>query len=474
MRSLLTRAILPGVRIAPICLALVGSIGVATRIAQADPIREILVEENTKTDDDTVALIAQIDVGDDWSGDMNESVKAKLLQSGLFRDAEVFSSPVEGGVRITITVHDKHSWVIAPAVYNQPTNKGAGVGFGENNLFGQNQKLLIYGQIASGDTFFLGAWVIPSIAGSRFYAQFDTYLKQSRIIEYSTPHAYLSSPEPVRESRMNYLNGGVRIGVEPIRGWRIDTRLRAAKVSYPSDSLFSDSPSLKYLGKDPANAERDIGTPIDAINAPGKDGLDVSNEISLTIDSHASYLGVSTGKKYQVWFEHSLESLGSDYNYYTINASFFRGWRVMDRHNFVVRVTGNYGHHLPFQQEFTLGGTTMRGYVNNQFRGDVRGLANIEYSFPVLGFSGFSARGLAFWDSGYTTFLTTDDAASGRNYLPNARRDEHPNFSAFKNSVGVGTRFYLQQIVLPLLGVDFGYGLEARDFQIYLAIGLTD
>ena len=33
---------------------------------------------------------------------------------------------------------------------------------------------------------------------------------------------------------------------------------------------------------------------------------------------------------------------------------------------------------------------------------------------------------------------------------------------------------YLRQIVLPLLGLDFGYGLEARDYQIYLAIGLTD
>jgi outer membrane protein insertion porin family len=44
----------------------------------------------------------------------------------------------------------------------------------------------------------------------------------------------------------------------------------------------------------------------------------------------------------------------------------------------------------------------------------------------------------------------------------------------FKNSVGVGTRFYLRQIVLPLLGLDVGYGLESGDFQVYLAIGLTD
>ncbi|MFN0249207.1 MAG: BamA/TamA family outer membrane protein [Kofleriaceae bacterium] len=459
-------------RIAPFCLALLFGVGVTASDAGADTIREILVEENTKTDDDTVALIAQIDVGDDWSGDMNEMVKKRLLQSGLFRDAEVFSSQVEGGVRITITVHDKHSWVIAPAFYNQPTNKGVGLGFGENNLFGKNQKLLVYAQVASGDTFFLGAWVIPAIGGSRFYAQFDTYLKQARVIEYATPRKWLESPIPVRESRMNYLNGGVRLGVEPIRGWKIDGRLRAAKVSYPSDSLFSDDNSLKYLGKDPMNAMADIGTGIDDIEAPGANGLDVSTEVALTIDRRASYLGVSTGKRYAVSFERSLESLGSDFDYYSFGASFFRGWRVLDRHNFLLRLSGNYGHHLPFQQEYSLGGTSMRGYVNNQFRGDIRGLVNVEHSFPLFGLKGFSARGLLFFDSGYTTFLTTSNP--DRNYLPDARRDQHPTMAGFKNSVGAGTRFYLQQIVLPLLGVDFGYGLEAGDFQIYLAIGLTD
>jgi hypothetical protein len=44
----------------------------------------------------------------------------------------------------------------------------------------------------------------------------------------------------------------------------------------------------------------------------------------------------------------------------------------------------------------------------------------------------------------------------------------------FKNSVGVGTRLFLRQVVIPLLGVDFGYGLESGDFKVYLAIGLTD
>jgi outer membrane protein assembly factor BamA len=125
---------------------------------------------------------------------------------------------------------------------------------------------------------------------------------------------------------------------------------------------------------------------------------------------------------------------------------------------------------MPFQQEFTSGGTSMRGYLNDQFRGDSRMLANLEYSFPLFTIYGLSFRGLGFFDSSYTAFFTNSDNTE-RNYLPGT--DIH-GLAPFKNSVGLGTRLYLRQIVLPLLGVDFGYGLEARDFQIYLAIGLTD
>jgi outer membrane protein insertion porin family len=85
---------------------------------------------------------------------------------------------------------------------------------------------------------------------------------------------------------------------------------------------------------------------------------------------------------------------------------------------------------------------------------------------------GLSIRGLGFVDAGYTTFRSIEN--DERNYLPNSQRGANSALAPLKTSVGVGTRFYLRQIVLPLLGLDFGYGLETRDVQIYLAIGLTD
>jgi outer membrane protein assembly factor BamA len=444
--------------------------------ASADTIREIFVDENTKTTSDTVTLIAGIDVGDDWNVDMIETVKAKLVSSGLFGDVTVFSEPKNDGVKVTIIVHDKHSWVIAPALYTQPTNKGGGIGFGENNLFGKNQKLLLYGQLATGDTFFIGAWVIPNLGGTRLYAQVDTWLKYQRNIEYAAPTTYLNTTrdeganKAVRESRMTYLNGGIKLGIELYRGFKIDTRIRAAHVSY-SDVKLAEGATIDDIipGGDPS-----LPPP-----PPGKRGWDISNEWTLSLDRRANWYGVQTGYRYSAAFETSTPSLGSDFRYYLAAIHLYRAEKILERHNVVLRAGVDWGHHVPFEQEYTTGGTSMRGWLNNQFRGDFKASANLEYSLPLFTIAGLSVRGLGFWDSAYTTFLTT--ANPDRNYLPNSRRDQavagttfQTYFAPFKNSVGVGTRLYLKQIVLPLLGLDIGYGLEARDYQIYLAVGLTD
>jgi len=434
----------------------------------ADEIKDIVVEGNTKTTSDTVILIARIDVGDDWNISMVDVVKQRLQSCGLFNDIEVFfePTPTKDGVRVHIQVKDKHSWVIAPAFYNEPTNTGGGIGYGENNLFGENQKLLLYAQLATGDSFFVGAWVIPSIGGTRFYAQFDTYLDSSRVIEYAEPTSYIDNPKAVRQSRMAYLNGGVKLGIELFRGIKLDARLRAAHVSY-SEVEISDGASI-----DDIVPGAPAGTPVPK---PGMEGWDVSNEWQFTIDRRANFNGIYSGYRYVLDYEYALNPLGSDFHYHRAAASAYRAWRVLERHDLVLKSSVNVGHHLPFQQELLTGGSSMRGWLNNQFRGDFQVLANAEYSFPLFTLpfpkpiGGVSVRGLAFWDSAYTTFLT--DSNPERNYLPDALVR---GLDGFKNSVGLGTRFYSDAIVIPLLGVDVGYGLEARDFEVYLAIGLTD
>ena len=423
-------------------------------------IREIVVEGNTKTTSDTVEWLSRLRVGDPWTADESELIKGRLVTSGLFQDVEVFWEPVEDGVRVHMIVTDKHSWVIAPAFYTQPTNVGGGVGYGENNLFGLNQKLLLYAQIATGESFFVGAWQVPSIAGTHIYTQVDTYDTHSRVIEYANPTKYIDNPVAVRREFMDYYNVGLRVGYEFLRGIKLDTRLRAAKVSYNHVELDTDD--------NPNVTNADLGLAAGApVPKPGTEGWDVSNEWTATFDRRANWYGIASGSRYTLTFEHSV--LSNDFHYYEFNATAYKAFPILESHNLVLKGRVDLGWHMPFQQEYETGGTSMRGWLNNQFRGDTRGLVNVEYSVPMFTVYGLSVRGLGFVDSAYTTTLHPDP--NQRNYLPN---EEVSGLAGFKNSVGVGTRLYLKQIVLPLLGLDFGYGLEAHDYEIYLAVGLTD
>ena len=442
------------------------SLGFSAQAAYADGeiIKEIVVEDNSKTTDETVLLIANVEVGDTWTPALGERIKQDLISSGLFKKVSFFWDPLPtGGIKLYIAAKDKFSWVAAPTFYWQPTNKGGGVGFGENNLFGENKKLLMYGQIATGDTFFIGAYVDPSIAGSAFRWQTDVYLRSGRIFEYASPKKFLDDPKAVRESRLQYLNAGVKVGVELWRALGMDVRLRGARVSYKNVGL-ADGATIEDVTGDATDTE---------VPAPGREGYDVSSEFSLTLDKRADYFGIASGYRVGFNYEQSVDQLGSDFKYWygTFTAERYLRFGKQQKQNLVIKTKGMYGHDIPFQQEFQSGGTTMRGYKNSQFRGDFRVASNLEYSVPMFTIAGVSFRGLGFWDSAYTAFLNDEHNTDTRHYLPGAGIT---GLAPWKNSVGAGIRLYMKQIVIPLLGVDVGWGLERGGYEIYMAIGLTD
>ena len=436
--------------------------GASVGLAHAERVAEVRVDGNTKTTDAIVKLIADVEPGDELDSSTVDRVRRDLVSSGLFRDVEVYWEPATGGsgVRLVIVARDKHSWVIAPAFYNQPTNKGGGVGFGENNLFGENKKLLLYGQGATGDSFFIGAYVDPSIAASRWHWQLDVFLKSGRIIEYAAPTAWRDDPRPLRESRLWYSNVGARLGLTLWRALSLDARLRGARVGY-SDVKPADGATVMDITGD-ATATT---TP-----RPGVEGYDVSTEVTLGLDTRANWYGISSGTKVQASVERALPGLGSDFDYWYAQLSYQRAIRLLARHNLILKAGLGIGDDLPFQQEYKAGGTAQRGWKNDQFRGDLRATANLEYSVPLFTVKGLAVRGLGFVDASYLTFRDATDTAQ-RDYLP---ASDVRGLAPLKSSVGAGTRLYLRQIVLPLLGLDVGYGLERGDYEIYLAIGLTD
>ena len=430
--------------------------------AQASEVVEIRVFDNSKTTDDTVIYIAGVDKGDEVDAEELQKIKERLVSSGLFKEVAVYTTDTAGGVRLNIEAKDKHSWAVAPTYYNQPTNKGFGFGFGENNLFGENKKLLLYGQVATGETFFVGALQDPQMWNSPFKAQLDVYLRSARIFEFASPDGWFEQTDKVRKTRLTYLNAGLAMGVNFYRVVSLDFRLRGAKVGY-KDTELVEGAAIEDITGDPNSDPADIPE-------PGAEGWDVSGDIDLKISTLANWYGITTGTRLSFSWERALVDLGSDFDYWMASAGFLKAVRLFEKHNFIVKSGLNYGKDLPFQQEFTSGGMGLRGYRGNQFRGDFKASGSAEYSLELLNIKGVAFRALAFYDTAYTRFLDDGNEAF-RNYLDGY---DDKGVKWWRNSVGVGTRLYIRQLVLPLLGVDVGYAVEANAFEFFLAIGLTD
>jgi len=460
-------------------LLVVPALFVLATAAHANVVREVVVAENTKTTDETVLYIAGVDVGDDWNLDLQEEVRLELISSGLFKEVDVFSEPhPKGGVRVTILARDKHSWIIAPTYYNQPTNKGFGLGFGENNLFGLNKKLLAYGQIATGDSFFVGGYRDPSLFGLPIRMQLDTFLRKERVLEYAPEDAFIvtgktrGNPRIVRESKIRFSQGGLKLGVEILRSLSFDARFRAAKISYTKPKL---GPGAKESEVD-ANLDDGCSTGNDVsceLPKPGRAGWDVTLAGAIQFSRMANYYGVTNGDRYALSYESTVSALGSDFDYWIAQFNLTRARRYFSTGNLILKANVSVGEDLPFHAEFTSGGTDLRGYQNRQFRGDFRAAGKVEYSVELFNIKGLGVRPLLFADTTYTRFFNTADAEAEniRNYLPGYKASA---LAGFRNSAGMGMRLYIRQIVLPLLGLDVGYGFESGGIEVYFAIGLTD
>jgi outer membrane protein insertion porin family len=182
--------------------------------------------------------------------------------------------------------------------------------------------------------------------------------------------------------------------------------------------------------------------------------------------------------------EYAAPRWGSELWYWKASANYEHGIRFFKQHNLIVRAGGIAGENLPLWSENSAGGTNLRGYLYRQFQGDTHLRSQIEYHFPLFSIGALDVRGLVFNDAAAIWFrkLPAVDVAvdppsyvqrgDGRQFLPPAylrqgfiaRQDIH-------SSAGLGLRFYLRSVAVPLVGVDVGNGLGTRDVRVVLVLG---
>ncbi|HEY3357572.1 MAG TPA: BamA/TamA family outer membrane protein [Polyangia bacterium] len=468
-----------------------------TALAQAregDRVVRVKVVDATKTDTNTVQDIAGVSEGDVININDLEIMKQRLLGSGLFKEVDVRTEKAAGGVSVVISAKDKVSWFIAPTFSYSENSYGGGIAFGETNLFGWHKKLLLYGAMSNTTGSLAMAYLDPSIRGSWAYYQLDGFFQKDQVYEYAPvdlPTLGIKRTTILRSTNLQTAGAGVTFGVRWWRKLKTEGRLAARGISYDAVS-FPDT----TIPADPALQSISTGA-VGSASGQSTDGVNVNGRLTAGWDSRSSVHGVQSGFALLGTYEGGLKALGSDYAYWKAQLGMHWALRLFQEHNFIVRASAVVARDEPFFEEYESGGSTFRGYLTRQFRGDTRGFASAEYVFPIVKLGGLHVRGLVFFDSNITWFgqqpycrpPTEGPSDTGaacpdgyayaerragdqiRYYLPGeyfSRKRE-----AWNNGVGGGLRFYLKSIAMPLVGVDYGYGIEGKLNQVYLTVGLV-
>lgn len=423
-------------------------VGHGASAAPPRPLVGVRVEGHTKVTETTALRLAHISLGRPVTPDMAPQLAASLLSSELFRRAEVRieDAPDGAGYILVATLDDKLSWIVAPTLYLLPSAYSFGVGFAENNLFGDEKKLLVYGQVGNHTSLFFGTYLDPAVRGSQLILRFDVYLLHRAIDEYRNPTSDPTDTTIDRSTDWNFLDVGL------LAGWRFRWWMTSDVRLKPAYAFFTNVEAT-----DPALRTK-----------PDRDGWDNSIQARFTIDHRRNRYGVTWGSYLQLSTDLTLPGL-SDFDYQVLAVRAYQSWRFFSEHQLEVRVGASMGRHLPVHEELTLGGVgDLRGYVGDQFRGDRRLAGRVEYSVPIAKWRTFAFRALGFVDAGAIGYGWRDPDT--RNYLPTQANGA----SWTRTDAGAGLRVYVGSVVLPLLGLDVAYGFEGKRPEVVFEIGITD
>jgi outer membrane protein insertion porin family len=388
------------------------------------PLRAIVVFGNEKTERQTIVDLAGVTPQTYVNDRLLRDVDDRLTHSGLFKTVKVskIANP-DGTVDLRIVVAEKQLWFVFPVFQAWSGRYSGGGVFGESNLF-----------VPRGSTLFL---IQGGNKLSRLFTLFD--LKGIANTDFTARTWILARTDDVplytgkrRTDEINLKDASYAL--TPGFQWTNDIQtavtFRYSRISY------GENPSIPLSGTS---------------------GNDVSIEFQFVFDTFKRREAFLKGERLKATYEFADTRFGTDFKYHIEAVSWEQAFQFFGFLNYIYSVQGKIGDDLPFHKEFTLGGSSLRGYAERQFRGDTQISTRQDLLFPLYRHSKFSVFGDVFHDLG---FLYTDARGIERDSL--------------RNGVGGGLRISLTDILAPVFGLDFGYAAEEKGFSMYTAIGLVD
>lgn len=387
------------------------------------PMREVLIFGNARVERQAILNLIDTPPGTYLDDRRLEQIEQRLLGSNLFKKVQVLrrANP-DGSADLYLRLAEKHTLFLMPTAQAWSGRYSGGFVFGESNLFGGNKKTVLAVSGGNKASYAFGMYQDEALFDTNYLLRLDALWRRDYVPLYR-------GADKLGELRQS--DSGV--------------------VLYPG---YQWTPEIRTLLAVDYRHLWSGDSPVAAI-VPSR-GNDLAFRFEFLFDSLKRRSWRLEGYKLKAAFEFSDPRLGSDFQYNKESLEGEAAFLLWRWFYLYTSLQGKLGRNLPFHKEFTLGGESLRGYAEKQFRGDTCLRLRNELYYPLFDHRLFSLRGLIFFDSGVVY------------------RDQNGiNRDAFNNGLGGGLRIFLKEVVAPVMGLDAAYGLERQGGGVYFSLGLV-
>ena len=408
-------------------------------------IEDISLVGNEKTKDKVILRELRFKKGQPFNKFLASRSMERLYNLGYFEDVNMKLLPGKYGdhnVIIEIDVVEQKTGIITVgAGYSESDGMVGVLEVGDTNFRGTGDKVNVhweFGGSGRGRNYQLSytrPWInsngdsLGASVFNRVYQYNDYNAKGETIAEYDKRRQgwNLTWGRVSDEYRTNYLNfESVKESYDDRDGFQWGGVAREAFIKDYKKKGFNN----------PKEMEKDWSNKI-------QNNFGRTNSLTFThvFDNRDNYFNASRGRRLSYSLQWGGHGLGGKYDFYKVTAEgrFYKS--LSNGHILALRLMGGYiNGDVAYGNLFDLGGAnTLRGYEDEQFKGNKMYAATLEYRFPIAK----KVQGVVFTDMGSTWGIDNGQ-------IPWYEDDTSIHFSA-----GVGLR--LQTPIGPIR-LDYGHG----------------
>ena len=360
-------------------------------------ISEVHVEDsslrgNTKTRDKVILRELRFKKGDVFNREVASRSIQRVYNTGYFEDVNVRLLPGQKNAQDVIVeidvVEQKTGTVTIGAGYSDSDGLVGILGLSETNLRGTGDKVSIqweFGGETNSNKNYIFSYTHPWLNDQGDSIGFSLFDRENDYEDYDEDgHSVADYDRQTRGFNITY--GRVR-------------------SEYVSDFVTLETKETKYKDWNSGLKYEELSDPNSKIYDPEyKDYMDDNfgrtNSLrwSHVFDNRDNVFDPTRGKRLSFTGVWAGNGLGGDFDYFKFIAENRLYYKVGHAHVIAVRLMGGIASgDMPYNDLFTLGGAdNLRGFEDDEFRGDKMYLGTIEYRYPIAK----KVQGVFFVDAG--------------------------------------------------------------------------